>query len=296
MKDILKISAYSGLGTMVILALFQPFGIDRIEEGRLLFILGQAVIVFFCVGFSIGILNWICPKFVNQKATSFWRTFLLMLPMQGIILVLLPALLMSYISWFHYETPYYAWFDSEGSFTMKPYLSMMIPVAIVTIFIVLWLSYMVRNRELKDELKEIKLLNQLLEERREMTESTETEAEEQEPQTCTLVSSTNNTSLEVNPENIIYIESMSNYADICYLDNDQTCHKTLRITMKQLRASLADAQCLVSCHRAFMVNVNFIVSISTRPTGGYQLQIFGQDTPIPVARAYTEEIKAKINK
>jgi len=117
---------------------------------------------------------------------------------------------------------------------------------------------------------------------------------EVEEKKCLLESSTNNISLEVAPKDIIYIESMANYADVCYLEDGEPRHKTLRITMKQLRESLADAECLVSCHRAFIVNIRFIVSISTRPSGGYQLQIFGQDIQIPVARSYTEEIRKKI--
>ena len=95
------------------------------------------------------------------------------------------------------------------------------------------------------------------------------------------------------PRNIIYVESMSNYADICYIADNETKHKTLRITLKQIRASLENVDTIVQCHRAFLVNLDFVVALSTRPQG-YQLQLFGIEKQIPVSRANTEAIKSKL--
>ena len=86
---------------------------------------------------------------------------------------------------------------------------------------------------------------------------------------------------------------MSNYADICYIADNETKHKTLRITLKQIRASLENVDTIVQCHRAFLVNLDFVVALSTRPQG-YQLQLFGIEKQIPVSRANTEAIKSKL--
>ena len=48
-----------------------------------------------------------------------------------------------------------------------------------------------------------------------------------------------NAVLEVIPEHIVYVESMANYTDICYLEDDCWRHHSLRITMKQLRECLS---------------------------------------------------------
>lgn len=86
---------------------------------------------------------------------------------------------------------------------------------------------------------------------------------------------------------------MSNYADFCYIANNETKHTTLRITLKQIRATLEDVDSIVQCHRAFLVNLNFVVSLSTR-SQGYQLQLFGIEKQIPVSRANTEVIKGRL--
>jgi len=168
-------------------------------------------------------------------------------------------------------------------------------VSMVSVVIFVGMLFVERSKGLSDELEEMRELNRLLEAQHEKQAEEESPVTEYEAQKCILESSTNNLSLEVAPKDIIYIESMANYADVCYLEAGETRHKTLRITMKQLRESLASAECLVSCHRAFIVNIHFIVSISTRPTGGYQLQIFGQETQIPVARSYTDEIRQRLS-
>ena len=95
------------------------------------------------------------------------------------------------------------------------------------------------------------------------------------------------------PRNIIYVESMANYADICYIADNETKHKTLRITLKQIRASLESVDYIVQCHRAFLVNLDFVVAVSPRPQG-YQLQLFGIEKQIPVSRANTDIIKSKL--
>ena len=113
---------------------------------------------------------------------------------------------------------------------------------------------------------------------------------------CCIKGNYHNDILEIDPQNIVYVESMSNYADICYMQEGTMEHKTMRITLKQLRESLSEVECLMSCHRAFIVNLNFVVSISPRVSGGYQLDVFGCDKQIPVSRTYIDEIKQRMKK
>ncbi|MFW5535948.1 MAG: LytR/AlgR family response regulator transcription factor, partial [Prevotella sp.] len=110
---------------------------------------------------------------------------------------------------------------------------------------------------------------------------------------CHLVGNTGNSTLSLPPENIIYVESMSNYADICYMEDDEVRHKMLRITLKQIKECIADNKFMVQCHRAFIVNLNFVVTITNR-NSGYLLQIFGTDKQIPVSRTYTAAVKESL--
>lgn len=74
---------------------------------------------------------------------------------------------------------------------------------------------------------------------------------------------------------------------------DEPRHKMMRITLKQIMEALADYRHLVHCHRAFVVNLNFVVSMSSRNTG-YQLEMFGTDKLIPVSRNNTALVKERL--
>ena len=86
---------------------------------------------------------------------------------------------------------------------------------------------------------------------------------------------------------------MSNYANICYMESDEVRQKMMRITLKQIMESIGSEPFMVQCHRAFIVNLNFVVSMSNR-NSAYQLQIFGTDKPIPVSRNNTSVVKEKL--
>lgn len=295
MKEIIKSSFLSTLVTLLVLGLLQPFGIDQLKEDRLPFILGQGVCVFVCLILVNLLFVTFFPKLSDYNGKSLGKLILMLLPPFLVVSLVLGAVILSYDCWFQWDDISCGWIDEQGHWMWWPYFSVLGQVVIISLFVYIWMVYQVRNQSLNDELMELKALNKLLEERQEkdVAEVAEPEVTE-DPKTCVLESATNNLTLEVNPKDIVYIESMSNYADICHVVDGETKHTTLRITMKQLRESLAEVECLVSCHRAFIVNLDFIVSISSRPSGGYQLQIFGSDKLIPVARSYTEEIKSKM--
>lgn len=63
-----------------------------------------------------------------------------------------------------------------------------------------------------------------------------------------------------------------------------------RNSFVQFLVSIPD---LVQCHRAFIVNLNFVVTMSTR-NNGYQLTVFGTEKAIPVSRTYTPEVKRRL--
>lgn len=99
--------------------------------------------------------------------------------------------------------------------------------------------------------------------------------------------------LEVLPSKVLYIESMANYADIWYLDNDTPTHKLLRVTLRQVRDTLPPVPYMAQCHRAFIVNLRFVIAMTSR-RNGWQLQVFGTDKLEPVSRSYTADIKLRL--
>jgi len=277
----------------LLLLIFQPFGINGLEHDKFWFVLGEAVISFLVVVITNYLFYSIIPW---RKGNSVREIILNLLPIYLINVPLITAGLMAFNFVFQGVSWYDAW---HYHMHLRGILEMNLNVLWVSLFVMAFHVYYLRNQYLKKELEEVRAFNALLEQRQErlekLAETSSTEPEQApEPQRCLLSGNANNATLEVNPEEIIYIESMSNYADICYLDAGEVKHKTLRITMKQLREALAGIACLVPCHRAFLVNLNFVTSMSIRPTGGYQVELLSVDKVVPVSRTYTDEIKQKL--
>lgn len=294
---------YGSIGSLIILALLQPFGIDQLGSQRIPFILGECACVFVCLFLSECLFLRFYPRFSatgnakRKESSSIWRLAVVLAPSYFINACLVSASLLCFCGWFYFDDIFNGWVGPDG-FTLLPYLNMTAQVMFVTFFIYIWAIYNASNVNLKDELSELRALNKLLEERQEAvaTQNEEQPAETLPAAICRIEGNYHNDVLEIDPQNIVYVESMSNYADICYMQEGTMKHKTMRITLKQLRESLSEVECLMSCHRAFIVNLNFVVSISPRVSGGYQLDVFGCDKQIPVSRTYIDEIKQRMKK
>ena len=59
-----------------------------------------------------------------------------------------------------------------------------------------------------------------------------------------------------------------------------------------LTENIGDHTFLVQCHRAFIVNLNFVVAMLSR-NSGYQLQLFGTDKLVPVSRNNAAAVKSQ---
>ena len=300
---IAKYSLKLGLFVLLFLSLIQPFGIDDLEEGRVLFIVGQSLLatVSTFLSTSVSAILFRVKDMQVRSLSSFCK-----MTIAGSILnvVILSAVLISFNSWFNTGDLFLYWHDYDGSFTIRPWGIMSLYVSAVSFFVVIFLFFDYRNGRLKNELNEVRAINQLLEQRQQrLAEEEENSVEKPLSHHGEATAKTNDeviiqgqgigATLRLNPADIIYVESMSNYADICYIADNETKHTTLRITLKHIRATLEDVESIVQCHRAFLVNLDFVVSLSTR-SQGYQLQLFGIEKQIPVSRANTEVIKGRL--
>ena len=276
MKRLLIEIGVLAIATIFLLSLLQPFGIDQMGKQRMLLIL---------CGTLLSILSsFISFVLIGRKKWSDIRGLLLF---HAVNIPILSAMVLTLLSWFTWDSLTKGWYCTAGEFSVINYLKVCAEVALLSFFILILQIYRLRNSHLQQELEEVRAINQLLEERQ--TDEPSTAADEQ-PTACIIKGNTNNAVLEVIPEHIVYVESMSNYTDICFLEDDCLRHHSLRITMKQLRESLCSYPFLIPCHRAFLVNLNFVVSISGRPSTRCSLQMFQVEKPIPVARSYTKEI------
>ena len=281
LKALVKGSFESSIAAILFLALIQPFGIDRMQQGRLfyLFVIG---IIIFCTGlFSSLIANMIVSRTAGERYDEpksgylcLFLTFVINVPIMAFFLA-------------HWDS----YFFSEP-FTRIMYVTFLKWIAFLALFIFIWQCLLVKKSYLKRELDDVRALNASLEKRQE--ELMSIDAQPDQSQKCVLKGQTSTSSLEVEIDNIVYIESIANYADVCYMQGDNLCHKTLRTTLKALRETLGEDNSLVQCHRAFIVNLKFVLTIEKIP-GGCQLQLFGMEKRIPVSRSNAPAVRQKLN-
>ena len=298
LSHILKESTRYSLAVLFILGVLQPFGIDQMEH-RLAYLFGVAVMEFFI-------------KIVILTAASPIRNKKVQLPVRYTVhLLLFSAMLLTFNSYFYAGnlTEFWTGKWSGGDpdkFDLTLYFEACKWVLLVSLIIAIYDIYRMRNNRLRLELEEVRAINALLEQRASQDEteddepvsvsSEEDDDEVAENSVCAIKGNAVNDLFEVSPKEILYIESLSNYADIWYLHEGERLHHIIRTTMKQLREQLAEVDYLISCHRAYIININYAVSLTSRTSGNYQLQMLGIDKLIPVSRANTVEIKRALQK
>ena len=287
---ILKRAFKCSVGVLVFLSLVQPFGIARLTEGRMGYILIGSLLSFVSILISLLVAKLILGDY--EKRNNSLKAFLAYEAVAYVVNTpLLAIILLAYDGWFCLKR-WDMFFYIDGRFTLYNVLLMCVNVAIVTVFMFLWAFYEFRNDQLRRELDDVKAINDFLEKRQEeLFQEEDGDEVGEESVTVVIEGQGQGARLEVDPSNILYVESMANYAEIYYISENETRHVTFRITLKQIKDVLSDFEYIVQCHRAFLVNINFVFSMTAR-NPGYQLQLFGVEKQLPVSRANSDVIKS----
>ena len=116
-----------------------------------------------------------------------------------------------------------------------------------------------------------------------------------EEEDCPVILHTDNTApdFSIIPSSIIYVESVGNYSNVYYIDNEQISSRTLRSTIKQLKEELRDYSFIVQCHRAFLVNLMYVESLEGA-NNRFFINLFSLDKKIPLSRPNRAAIKEAI--
>ena len=292
-KCIFKRAFKDSICVLLFLALIRPFGVSIQNEGNII----DPILTFFSVSLSLLVTKFILGDY--EKRNSSLRSFLVHETVFYIVNIpILASLLVahhSYHGWFC-KGPFGENFNIDGHSTLSNVLHMCLNVAIVGVFFFLRYFYEFRSDKLRRELDDVKTINALFEKRQEQLLQEKEDSDEVGDNSVTVAieGQGQGARLEVDPSNILYVESMANYADIYYISENGTRHITLRITLKQIKETLSEFGYIVQCHRAFLVNLNFVVSMTAR-NPGYQLQLLGVEKQLPVSRANNDVIKSALS-
>ena len=252
----------------LVLYLLQPFGIARIESGKLWVTLGAACISAGVSSVFVWVLPWMFPRYYEERAWTLGKE------VSGTLALLL---CITVCVWLCGVMP-----DVRLFFTVL--LWVLILGAFPTVLFAMWN----RNIRLARNLREATELNLRL--------SQKPEAEETPPATLVFSGGTRET-LELDARSFLYAESEGNYVRLHYLSpkDHRPVSKLLRLTMKQAEASVASAPFIVRCHRAFLVNLHQVSKVDGN-SQGYRLRLERCAEEVPVSRGYAKSVKALIER
>lgn len=103
-----------------------------------------------------------------------------------------------------------------------------------------------------------------------------------------LESDNNREFLNIQANQLLFIESVDNYVSVYHLENDQVKKQLLRSNLKKLEAQLKEEN-IVRCHRSYIVNLKNIKKVEGN-SRGLQLYFNYYDQAIPVSRRYVKPI------
>ena len=95
--------------------------------------------------------------------------------------------------------------------------------------------------------------------------------------------------LEVELSNLIYIESVGNYIQVYYWQDNKIAKMLLRGTIKRIESETAQYSSLVKCHRAFIVNMDNVESVKGN-SQELKLVLKNIEIEIPVSRNHSQKI------
>lgn len=101
--------------------------------------------------------------------------------------------------------------------------------------------------------------------------------------------------LTVPASSIIYVTSESNYLRVVYHQEGAPAKQRLiRMTMIQAEEVLSKYPRILRCHRAFIVNLDYVVHFSSGG-GSYSLRLKDNTQSIPVSKTYLQTIRERIS-
>lgn len=254
--------------------LLKPFGLFYLKHPyKDLILFGYGFITFIMLSFNLILLQKIFSNFFDERN---WTVLKQIIWLTWIIFTIGIGNYM--YSKILFSLPWEGW-RGFLIFQLFTLFIGLIPVTILTI--------VKQNRLLTQYLK---LANELNEKLQSLPASQNINADE----IITLIAENEKDKIVLKIGDLLYIESVGNYAEVHYLIEQNLKKSILRSSLKKLENDLKDFDELLRCHRAFIVNIKKIKK-ATGNSQGYRLRLENTDFEIPVSRNYTKSLKEKLN-
>lgn len=268
LKRILKLTAWFTLCSVFVLVILKPFGVQIVSHNGMF-----ALFLDFADMAGIALVSSaICVFFNLFKNNGTISGYI----RDMVIVWIFSIVIFTLIQWLVYDREYYL---------------IVLPTIIYICIVILsfqtlcyWIRKLYRER---NELQDINEMLKQQQERDAMLKNCDSLAGEDKQ--CILHSDYNGQDIILNPRSFIYVESVGNYANVCFIDNEQLTSASIRTTIKKLKIDLPSNAHIVQCHRGFIVNLDYVESIESS-NGRLFLNLFYSDKKIPVSRAYKSTV------
>ena len=262
-REKIQISIFFGLFIFLFLAIFQPFGLDKVEENKLPYFAGYGLITTFVVIFNGFITMNLFKEFFLPEKWNIWKSFI------HNIIMIIPIAVLNWLYTISIDMP------MDMNFSLLQFISITFAVGFFpSIFLVFYLEQRLRRKNILFS----KQANQQLESK--LSDNLIIEE---------LSFSSQNSSLKINFNDFLCVKSMGNYATLYFMEDDQLKKEIIRTTMKKIEDDFLENKKIIRCHKSYFVNLNKITTTSGNARALY-LHINELDFQIPVSRNFSKEI------
>ena len=265
---------YLGLSVSVVLFLyfFQPFDLAEYQN-LLLICLGFGGIVFSSLSLVLFAFPKVVPKWFNEENWRVWKE---------ILHLAVACSLIGIANFFYLNSLGYAELSFLHFFIV---LSNSFLVSVITILIWVVINY---NRMLKQYLQEAQWVNKELQDKLQEQIPTPNES------VLTFQSESGKQSITLPKESLIFVESVGNYVEFNFLKDNRPTKQQLRNKMKVIEEQLLETPDFFRCHRAFLINLDFILSVEGNAKG-LTMHVKHTHQLIPVARSKTKALRDRLS-
>lgn len=266
-KKVILTGFFVGLFITSFLYFFRPFGFGKLKHGPELIALIFGLITFA----TIVVFNFFTSFLLKiNKDTDEWTLW------KWIVETLILIFVISIGNYF------YVLYLINDTVTLSGFLNMSFSTFVVGIFPMVFSGFLIQINALKKHQKQADAL------------VIANAQENREIKPIRLYSQSRDQHVEFQIQDLLYIESKSNYVSIQLQQNGEITSETLRNTMKNIQSQLTSDSAF-RCHRSFMVNPEKVINV-TGNAQGLRLSLAGlAELNIPVSRSYIPEVKKRLS-
>lgn len=250
-----------GFFIFLFLYLFQPFGINNIENNMLLYTCGFGLVTFTVQGIFFLIFPYFFKSFFDDDNWTVGK---------NILFLFLLILMITFANWYFNSLIQNT--NSVGLLSLKDFFLYTFSIAIFPIVLFTYFSeklYTIHRKRFSKKIMEhnfSKKINKLI----------------------TIFADNNKDSITFNIDDLIYISCQSNYASLFINTKDGVKEKVIRSTLTKLSTCLKSYDFVKRCHKSFIINTKLMNSISGNARG-YYLKSNLVSLQIPVSRNFKKE-------